>query len=255
MKAVSQKGCKTDFHSFLPSLAFDYLREQGQSRYIITDDEFAQPRRLASFARRVLDLDSSVIAHFGAPLDVLGRPVSPDAGERRAEALERRRYVCDRDGEVQWDEQRDRVYTDRLGEALVDAFPRYAAVLSTHATAYAAWSCLADNVGSSDPFRLVRVPTGRRRLRREQLLQRLASTLERVHDGVRRGRWGEALPKDAGRTLQTALDHFERYHRSRVLARRGSDLVIEDPRLCLYYRNRLTFLDRPERSQPLGGAS
>ena len=37
-----------------------------------------------------------------------------------------------------------------------------------------------------------------------------------------------------------------------ALVRRGSDIVAEDPKLCLYYRNRLTILDRPQRSRPLG---
>ncbi len=235
------------------TLIEDHLAESGKQRYIITDDEFTQPRRLASFARRVLDLDSAVIAHFGHPIDVLGNPVSLDARERAEQAVQRRQYVCDARGDVQWDPQRDRVYTSRLAAALVDAFPRHADVLATHAAAWAAWECLADEVGSSDPFRLVRVPAGRRRIPEARMIQSLRATLDRVHEGVRLGRWHQELPGDAETTLETALDRFDRYHKTRALARGDGEIVIEDPRLCLYYRNRLTFMERPERRRPLGG--
>lgn len=228
------------------TLIQDYLADAGKQRYIITDDEFAQPRRLASFARRVLDLDAAVIAHFGDPVDVMGNPVSYDPHERAEQARERRAYVCDVDGRVEWDAQRDRVYTDRLADSITDAFVRHTDVLATHVAAFAAWECLAEAVGSRDPFRLVRVPGGRRTLATATLLESVRRTLDRVHRGVREGRWHEELPGGADEVLSVALDRFSRYHKTRALARDGEQIVIEDPTLCLYYRNRLTFLDRVE---------
>ncbi len=226
------------------TLISDHLAEAGKQRYIISDDEFAQPRRLASFARRVLDLDSGMVAHFGAPIDVLGNPVSADLDQRREQAQRRRGYVCGRDGTVQWDDQRDRVYTDRLATSISDAFPRYAEVLPTHLVAWSAWRCLVRSVGSGDPFRLVRVPAARRRFPREVLLADLRQELERVRTGAAKGRWTEDLPATAEQILEIALDRFDRYHRSHAVALRDSDIFVEDPKLCLYYRNRLTFMDR-----------
>lgn len=225
------------------TLIEDHLAESGKQRYIITDDEFAQPRRLATFANRVLDLEAGVVAHFGAPLDVIGNPVASDPKERAEQALRRRRYVCDREGKVEADLQRDHVYTERLAQALVDAYPRYAWALPTHVVAYAAWSCLEDEAGTTDPFRIVRTPAAKRHLRQHTLLARLREVLDRVKRGAAEGRWNADLPEAEG-VLEVALDRFGRYHRTRALVRRGSDLVVEDPKLCLYYRNRLTFMDR-----------
>ncbi|MEN0063259.1 MAG: 1-acyl-sn-glycerol-3-phosphate acyltransferase [Myxococcota bacterium] len=230
------------------TLIEDHLADAGKQRYIITDDEFAKPSRLAAFFGRVLDLDSAIVAHFGQPMDVLGNPVSSDPNERREQAKERARYVCDAQGNVEWDPQRDRIYTDRLAGKLVESFVENADVLATHAAAYAAWTCLEEEVGTRDPFRLVRVPLGRRRFPRGRVMQALETTLSRVHDGVREGRWGQALPATAEGLLEVALDRFGRYHRSRALKIEGSDVVIQDPKLCLYYRNRLEFIDRPHGS-------
>ena len=228
------------------TLIQDHLSEAGKQRYIITDDEFARPRDLATFARRVLDLDAACVAHFGDPLDCLGRPVARDASERAEQAAHRRGFVCDRTGRVEWDPQRDREYTHRLGRSLVQAWPRYAEVLSTHLTARAAWRVYARQQHTDDPFRLVQQPTERRRLSRQDVETELASELQGVRAKVQAGDLGSHLPPDVPSILSEALDRFSRYHRSRALDLAGSDLLIADPTLCLYYQNRLTFLDRPE---------
>lgn len=235
------------------TLIEDHLAESGKQRYIISDDEFAQPRRLAAFANRVLDLDSAAVVRFGRPLDVFGNPVSTDPAERREQARRRKGYVVDRDGKVQWDDQRDHVYTMRLAEALCDAYVENTEVLATHAAAAAAWTCVARQVGSTDPFRLVRSPIEKRRLAPDQLRAELGALLDRVRASAAAGRGHvTTLEADPDAVLATALDRFGRYHRSRALVRRGSELVVEDPKLCFYYRNRLTWLDRPARVRPLG---
>lgn len=224
------------------TLIDDHLAEVGKQRYIITDDEFAKPRVVASFMRRVLDLDASVVAHFGAPVDVLGNPVSADPAERAAQAKRRRRYVCDAAGKVEIDPQRDHLYTDRLAEALVAAWPRGAQVMATHLAAWVGWRSLELATGTTDPFRLVRVPPEARRIPRERFVERLSLALRTVFEGARAGRWRCDLPPSPEVVLENALDRFGRYHETRALRVEADHLVVDDPKLCLYYRNRLTFL-------------
>ena len=57
------------------TLMRDNLAREGKQRYIIGDDEFSQPRTVASFLRRILALDEGVHVTFGAPMDPLGNPV------------------------------------------------------------------------------------------------------------------------------------------------------------------------------------
>lgn len=226
------------------TLIEDHLAEAGKQRYIITDDEFTQPRKLYQFASRMMELDASIVCHFGQPLDCLGNPVSSDPEERRAQSERRRRYVTDRDGAVEHDPQRDRVYTDRLADALIEAYPRYAHAMVTHVAAYAGWKCLEEAVGSTDTFRLVRVPVGKRTFPRHVYLEKLGQVFDQVVQGAQEGRWHADLPPTPEGVLEAALDRFGRYHRSHALERRGSAIVVQDPRLCLYYKNRLNYLER-----------
>lgn len=229
------------------TLIEDFLSDQGKQRYIITDDEFAQGRRVAAFAQRVLSLDSSVVCRFGAPVDVLGHPVPAEASARAEAAHARRAYVCSREGVVQPDPQRDHVYTDMLASSLVAAWPRDATVMPTHLVAWAAWASLEEALGSSDPFRVVRAPVDRRRLARGHFLARVRRVQEAVRAGVAEGRWHAELPSSAEATLDVALDRFGRYHTTRAVAADAGGLFVEDPKLCLYYRNRLVHADLEAR--------
>ncbi|NCG19506.1 MAG: hypothetical protein GWP91_10910, partial [Rhodobacterales bacterium] len=210
---------------------------------IISDDEFTRPKEVLTFGRRVLDLDASVNVCFGKPIDVLGNPVSSAPLERRAQTEHRKRYVCDAHGNVEWDSQRDRVYTNRLATGLAKAYPKYAQVMATHIAAYAAWQCLEDISSATDPFRMVRMPLERRQIQRHAYLQKLRALMDRVNTGAAEKRWMAELPNTAEAVLDIALDRFGRYHSTRALKSVGSMIVVEDPKLCLYYRNRLNFLE------------
>jgi glycerol-3-phosphate O-acyltransferase len=223
------------------TLIDDHLADAGRQRYIITDDEFAQPRRIATFLRRVLSLDSAAVVRFGQPLDLLGFPVPEDVGARRAASRRRRGFVCNRHGEVEWDAQRDRVYTERLANALIEAWPRNATVMTTHLGAWVGIHLLSKAVGTSDPFRLVRTAPERRRIPRQAFLATLDRAAAQIRQGAAEGRWHHALPDDPVHLLDNALEAFSRYHRSRALVARGEHIVVEDPRLALYYSNRCLF--------------
>jgi glycerol-3-phosphate O-acyltransferase len=147
--------------------------------------------------------------------------------------------VCDADGGVRRDEQRDRVYTYRLGEALVRAYPKGTTIMSTHLVAWVAWRLLEEKIGSTDPYRLVRVPEGSRRFDRAAFVERLGKAKDAVMRGALLGRWDDGTPATADDLLAQALDRFNRYHRSHAVRMDGGDVFLEDAKLCLYYRNRL----------------
>ena len=223
------------------TLISDFLEDEGRQRYIITDDEFAQARRVAAFVQRVGSLDSAVVCRFGAPLDVLGHPVPADAQARKDASARRRAYICDRHGQVESDPQRDRVYTDRLADALVRAWPRDATVMSTHLLAHVAWAELAHQLGTRDTFRIVRSARERRQLPRAAVIARLTKAHAAIKAGTAAGRWHDRLPDRVDDTLCEALDRLGRYHTTLAVASTGGVLSVDDPRLCLYYRNRLAF--------------
>ena len=223
------------------TLIEDALAEAGKSRYIITDDEFSEARTVASFARRVLSLDASTYIRFGQPLDLLGNPVDMQGRSLgpSGDPIDRAAYVTDRDGQIIWDQQRDRVYTARLAASIADTYSRDNIALSTHVAGFVSWELLKAQWPRLDAFQLAVLRPSERRLPRAALL----AGIDRVITGIRRrasdGLIREALPAGGAEPLfEDALFRFSGFHKRRALRQVGDEVEV-GPKLALYYSNRL----------------
>jgi len=225
------------------TLIRDYLAEAGKQRFIITDDESAQPKAIWTFFRRVAELDARVVAHFGTPLDVFGNELPRDPAASKAHLKRVRGFVQSRGGETQRDPQRDQIYTERLAKAIAAQYPNLTAPQTTNIAAAAAWNALRDRSLSADPFRLVRAGLTERELPREDVLARIGGLIKQLNARAAEGRLSGPVEESAEAVLSNALISFSKYHRTRAMRAEGDRIVIEDPKLLMYYRNRLDFLD------------
>ena len=232
------------------TLIEDALAEAGRSRYIISDDEFSEPRTVASFARKVLNLDSAVYVVLGEPMDLLGNPVD-ETGESVGPGggrIDRRRYVTDRSGRVVFDAQRDRMYTGQLAERIVGAYQRDNLVQSTHIVAHAAWTALRAQHPGRDTWQLMFTSPEERRVDRTALLHRLDRILCALDERVAGGRLRVALPESGGQDraavlLAHAMQRFASFHSRPAVGCPDAGSLAVDPRLALYYSNRLEGYD------------
>ncbi len=222
------------------SLVDDAMARDGRSRFIIEDDEFSRPREVVAFTRQVLNLDESVFLTFSQPMDVVGNPVDAEGRslDPQGRPVDRRDYVID-GGEVTADPQRDRVYTQRVADRVVQAYQRDNVILCTHAVAFATWQVFASRHPNRDPYRLVRVDPQRRMVPRAEVLRELDRILSEIHQLAERGQIRHALESTPNAILGQALTCFDSFHTRRALTPVDRFLQL-DPRLIYYYRNRLS---------------
>ncbi|MBI2892602.1 MAG: 1-acyl-sn-glycerol-3-phosphate acyltransferase [Deltaproteobacteria bacterium] len=221
----------------------DYLKGEGRSRYLITEDELPQPRRLMDFAANALSLDARIYVTFGAPLDPFGNPVDSEGRsvDPRGRPVDTELYVA-RDGVLDQDAQRDGEYTRELGEALRRAQLRGNVIYSTHVLARAAMNLFRRRHPGLDLYMLLRA-CGREPLldlglvygEVDRIMGELGplagSGALRIDPSVARSS-AEELVRDALRT-------FVSYHSRPAVRRAGAELVAAAPNLLLYYSNRL----------------
>ena len=228
------------------TLVDDFLQEVGKSRYIITDDEAAKPRRIIEFFTQLFNLDSKIYFTVGRPLDPFGNYVD-EAGESidaRGKHTDPRRYVM-RNGEVVRDAQRDAEFTREVGERVVEAYQRDTVIQSTHVCANAALLLLRQKNPQSDLMRLLRTG-GRvddlplREVYAEVDRQLLALRTMEARSAVRLG--PAVLTGTADDVVADALRHFQSYHTREALRRRGDRLFAPERGLLFYYANRLAGL-------------
>ena len=226
------------------TLVDDWLKEAGKARYIIEDDESTRLGRIATFVRKLLQMEGSCAVRFGAPLDPFGNEVDDDGAshDARGRPVDARSYVTSIDGgQLEMDPGRDAQYTRELGEAIVRHYLRDTVAMPTHVVAAAAFARLRAASPSADLFQLVR-RCDEAVIPQRDLLAEIGATQARLQELERRG---EIVLSTAvrGTTSLELLGDAERafngYHTQAVLRSRDGGVALLDPKVLLYYQNRL----------------
>ena len=232
------------------TLIEDALAAAGKSRYIISDDEFSEPKTVLRYVRQLLELDASVVVRFGSPLDVLGNVVDENGQslDGTGQSFDRRLYVCGRDLQVQHNPQRDRVYTNHLAGSICEAFRRDSVVLPSHLAAHAAWHLLGSRYPTLDTYGRALLPASERWVDRGALVAAIERCTLAVDAHVEAGETHALLPQGELRAeaiLTLAVETFSAFHSRRTLEYEDWRVLV-DPKLALYYGNRLASLLSPD---------
>ena len=231
------------------TLIEDSLQEEGKARYIISDDEFSRPDKVLGFVRNMLAMDNPIEVVFGQAMDPFGNPVDDDGNslDPQGRPFDPAGYLM-RDGKVVEDPQRDREYTARLAAGIADAFLRDTVVFDTHVLAAALHRRLEARHPTLDVYRRLMLSLDSRRFPTPEVdaeLAHMQAALRRMRDAGRI-RLGETVATATPAELRvSALKHFSRYHATRAAWGREGGVVLEDPRLALYYAHRLAAHDLP----------
>jgi len=240
--------CTLNYHLVLEAetLIDDQLKREGQHRYIIENDESSRLSRIWDYAKKTFALDSSMVIHYGAPMDLFGNRVDAEgiSYDDRGRPVDTRTYLL-KDGAVAASPQRDAEYVKELGQEIVRAFHRYTVVLATHLVAYALFRFLRRAHPDLDLYTFLRVradePLSLETVYREVDLVR-GQLLRKADQGaVLLG--GQVRKNSVEGIVAGALRYFGMYHQRPVLVREGGGLRITDMKLLLYYHNRLVGFD------------
>lgn len=225
------------------TLIDDFLKEQGKSRYIITDDEFSNPRRVFDFARQLFSLDSKIFFTVGRGYDPFGNPVDDEGNslDPNGRVVDPVAYVL-RDGVPAHHAQRDAEYTREVGEKVVEAFARDSVIQSTHVTARAIFDVLRKQNPGLDLVRLLRTGGQHEDMRLVEVYDEAQRLLEELRGLAARGgvRLGPVVNAGApDEVVADGLAHFSIYHTKAAATRRGDRVFPTDRALLFYYQNRL----------------
>lgn len=226
------------------TLIDDHLKELGKSRYIIEDDESSKLGRIFSFTKAVLQFEGRMVFRFGTPLDPFGNRVDKDgvSHDMRGRPIDLRKYV-EKGGVPQHDRARDAEYTRELGTAIADAFMRNNTILTTHLVAFTFYQLLEEDHPDLDVYHLLRLPLEQASLSRQRVLEALARLRDRLVIEVAAGRIhlsATVQTESIERILEVAIGYFQMYHLRDLVVVEGDQLRLNDIKLLLYYRNRLT---------------
>tara|TARA_Y100001968_G_scaffold325693_1_gene367402 strand:- start:121 stop:1737 length:1617 start_codon:yes stop_codon:yes gene_type:complete len=225
------------------TLIDDHLQEAGRSRYIISDDEFSRPDRVLQFVGDMLRLDNPIEVVFGSPLDPFGNPVNAqgESLDPRGRAFDPAGYLMSA-GQLRSDGQRDRYYTGILARQILLAYQRDTILYETHVLAAALHRVLEARHPGLDLFARLLLPRQERALDQGEVDAELRVMLEELRSCAAAGGVklrGELVTGRPEAVCRAAVQQFGRYHRRRAVVMEGTRLVLEDPRLALFYARRV----------------
>ena len=229
------------------TLIDDWLKEVGKSRYIITDDEFSEPKVVFDFIRKLFSLDSKIHFTICRPLDVFGNIVDDEGRslDSRGRVIDRARYVF-RDGRPALDRQRDMEYTRELGCSIVEEFHRDTVIKPTNLVSFAIIEYLREQNPEMDLYHMLRTSGGEDSIPLPEAYDRIERALKTLRGLAQKGRIRldrTLARKDIVLIVSEALAHFNSFHRRPALTRRGDRLFPSNRKLLLYYHNRLVGFD------------
>ncbi len=227
------------------TLIEDYLKAEGKARYIIDDDEFSKPRRIARFMSNLMSLDSRIVITFSKPMDVFGNPVDEQGRslDPRGRPIDPRSFVSYQ-GEPVHDQQRDREYTSELAAEVGKSFLRDNVVMSTNLVGFVLYDMLQRANPGMDRYRLLRTGGHKDSFPMTELHSRTAQVLDQLKELDDGPRLGPLLRAgDVQEIVSDALKHFGIYHNQPAALRRGDRVFHQERGLLLFYGNRLRGYD------------
>jgi glycerol-3-phosphate O-acyltransferase len=225
------------------TLIADFLSDAGKGRFIIEDDESARLGRVASFMRKLLGMEGSVIVRFSNPIDPFGNTVDErgKSYDPRGREVDPSTYVRDMREQVVIDHARDAQYARELGEEICRSYAKDTVIMATHVVAAACFERLRKASPVSDLFTVLRqrdiVTVSRDDLARDVVALRDKLRAMEMDGQIVLG--DIVRVASGGDIIERALRAFSGFHATTVLASRPEGIALCDTNLLFYYQNRL----------------
>ena len=221
----------------------DHLKKTGKEFYYSDKDQITL-FGTTGFMWKLFSESSEIQLSFGRPMDVMGNFVDENGTslDQNGKPIDLKDYFTS-NGQITADLQREREYTRRLAEIIVERYHVENIALSSHVVAFAAFNLLKYHYPDLDLYGLLRLPPEECEIPYEVFEGAVAQIkfhLENMTDNgkIKLSRMIKGEVKDL---IDNGLKNLGIYHKKAPLKMdKQQQLVSKDLELLYYYHNRLT---------------
>ena len=227
------------------SLIEDYLAASGKHRFTANDGGEAVPfLNILKFFWKLFSTRSEMWVRVGRPLDVFGNFVDENGISLgpNGTTIDPKRFFMTR-GEIKAIPQRDREYTQLLGQRISERYHAENVVLSSHLVAYSLFSALRKQYPSLDLFRFLTLSRAQRAIPSERFFEEAELSFKMVKKAADDGRLFLSNALHCGDVriwVEDGVRQLGLFHDAKVVKVEDGAYSTEDMSLLYYYRNRLT---------------
>ena len=230
-----------------PSLINDYLKQQGQERYYIENDEYSTSYKIIKFLFSFFTKGSDISVSIGHAMDLFGNEVDNKgySKDKQGRVINTRDYFMS-NGQITHDYQREMEYTRSLSDHIVKKFHQLNQVFHSHLVAYVAFKLIEKRYYKLDLFSLLRLPEEDLiidyQLFKDAFLRLRQVILEMSDDDQLQV--APNLTGEVDQVISNGIDNVGMYHAKRaIMKNKQGDITTQDLNILYYYHNRLDGYD------------
>jgi len=231
------------------SLIEDYLEQAGKHRFMPNDG--AEPFVLFNVIRffwKLFSSRSELWVRIGKPMDVFGNFVDENGISigPNGTSVDPRRWLMS-EGELKTVPQRDREYTQILGEKISTRYHAENVVLSSHLVAFSLFQVLRKQYPQLDLFRFLRLAEAQRMVPMDRFYEEAERCCAMIKKAANSGKLHLSHTLQCGDVkiwVEDGVRQLGLFHDAKVAKIVTHDsaaaITTDDMNLLYYYRNRLT---------------
>lgn len=225
------------------SLIEQYLKRTGKENYLAKRKPKKTYMRSMRFINRLFKSDSNVTLSFGAPIDIFGNLLDKEGNSiKGGRKINIRDYFLNSQGDLNYDRQRNMVYTRHLADEIVKSYARENVVLSSHLLSFVCFHMFKKRYANLDLFNLVNLPNDYFNYTQEEVYEQMDRVRNRLIQMCQDGKIKlskEVREYDMEALVKDAIKNINVYHFYKPIAQKDGKFYSEDFRLLYYYSNRL----------------
>lgn len=232
------------YHNVLEAqnLIDESLKREGRERYVLLKDDFQSLRKNIGFIWNFMKGSSEMVFSFGEPRDLFGNRLDEEGRSisKNGKLIDIGDYFRT-NGQITYDDQRNRAYTTLLGERILESYYKLNIVFNSHLVSFAAFEYLVQT-RNIDVYQLFTSSEEGMLIPGELFKDVVAKLLEKLRQMQQRGlvKLAQHLDKDTETVIAEGIANLGGFHVEKPLGRHeNGDIYTENLKLLFFYHNRL----------------
>ena len=227
-----------------PVLINQYLKQKGQERYYVENDEYSTSYKIIKFLFKFFTKGSDISLSIGRAMDLFGNEVDDEGKsiDKFGRKVDIREYFM-ANGKVSNNPQREAEYTRMLSEKIVKEYHRINRVFSSHLVAYIAFQVFMKQYPRMDLYNILRLPPEEQFIDYAYFKSIFMKSRDEIFRRKKSGKIDTAphLEGDPDQVISFGIENVGMYHAKRVLYKnKNGDIATEDLNTLYYYHNRMS---------------
>lgn len=226
------------------SLIEDQLKRTGKEQYLVHDKPQSGGKGILKFFWETFSKSTDITLSLSDPMDVFGNSLDEDGNsiDKLGNPVEIRNYFVNK-GQLKGDDQREMIYTQMLGDKIIEDFFRNNVVYSSHVVTFVAFELLKKKLNYTDLFTMMRTSYEDREINWDEFKTSVKRVIDELYvlnnkDQIKLA--PHMTTKELDEIIELGIMNVCIYHTNLPIMRnKEGNVTSEDLKLLYYYHNRL----------------